>query len=417
MSSSQSYFNSQNQVLAPRIKHRSGFNLSSVQSTAVPSSLKHEIIIIPSTNTPTWGSMFIMDIREHNIQLHNITLQFNVSAISGLTGTVSNYPHYNPAYCWFQRIEILQNSNVIDTIYPEEQFLLQQFTNFDEDRIYINNGAGNYASLSQRNALATAQSNYYVNLKTYFDQTHMSLMTNNSDVQLRIYMDSASNQINQSTLTGTPVSTINSCNAICKITRLDQATAQNTLSSLSKSPFHSLFHDLRFGQFNILNSAGSTALSAQVVLTPIVGKIAMLWFFLRPVDKVSKNDQLKFTPITSYSILDSTSTNIVGGQDILNSVHLNYLSLFNCQSSYCQETALGVTDNSANVYCYSFSSDPIEAIKTGQLLSSRQFTGNESIKVNFTSGASITSNYTLTVYALCESAIEQGLGYVKKMSL
>ena len=245
----------------------------------------------------------------------------------------------------------------------------------------------------------------------------MPLLTNNSDIQLRVYMDSASNQINQSTLTGTGVSTINSCNVICKITRLDQITAQNTLATLSKSPFHHLFHDLRFGQFNILNSTASTALSAQIVLTPIVGKIAMLYFFLRPVDKVTGLNQLKFTPITSYSILDSTSTNIVGGQDILNSVHLNYLSLFNCQSSYVQEIASGITDNSANVYCYSFSSDPIECIKTGQLLGSRQFTGNESLKINFTSGSGITSNYTLTVYAYCESAIEQGTGYIKKLSL
>lgn len=415
MSSSQSYENSQNTLLAPRIKHRSGFHLSQNQSVAVPSALKHEIIIVPSTNTPSWGSMFICDIREHNIKLHNITLQFNVSAISGLTGSVTNYPNYNPAFCWFTRIEILQNSNVIDTIYPEQQFLMQQFSQIDEDRLYINNGAGNYSSLSQRNALATSTNNYYINLKTYFDQCHMNLLSNSSDLQLRIYMDTASNQINQSTLTGTPVSTINSCNVICKITRLDQATVQNTVSMFSKGPVHHLFHDLRFGQFTVLNSASSTALSTQIVLTPIVGKIAVLYFIVRPVGGVSGTSQLKFTPITSFSLLDSTSTNIVGGQDIQSSLALDYLNLYWCQSSYSQETSIGLTDNSANVYCWSFSSDPIRALTTGQLLGSKQFTGAEQLKLNFTSA--VSTNYTVSVYALCESAIEQGMSYIKKISL
>ena len=416
MSSSQSYENSQNTMLAPRIKHRSGFHLSQSQSVAVPSALKHEILIIPSTNTPSWGSMFICDIREKNIKLHNITLQFNVSAISGLTGTATSYPNYNPAFCWFNRIEILQNSNVIDTIYPEEQFILNQFSQIDEDRLYINNGAGNYSSIVQRNTLATSVNNYYVNLKTYFDQCHMPLLSNSSDVQLRIYMDTAVNQINQSTLTGTPVSTINSCNVICKITRMDQATATNTLATVSKTPIHHLYHDLRYGAFTVLNSAASTSLTSQIVLTPIVGKVAMLWFVVRPTASVSQAGQLKFTPITSFSLLDGGGSNIVGGQDIQSSLALHYLNLYWCQSSYTQETALGLTDNGANVYCWAFSSDPIRALSTGQLLGSKQFGGSEQLKIAFNSGTQ-TGNFSISVYALCESAIEQSAGYIKKLSL
>ena len=142
---SQSYDNSQNSNLAPRIRYKSGLNLSQAQSTAVSSVLKDEIIIIPSTDTSTWGSIFICDIREHNIKLHNITLHFNISAISGLTGTVTSYPNYNPAYYWFSQIEFLQNSNAIVTIYPEQQFIMQQFLNVYEDRVYINNGAAYYS--------------------------------------------------------------------------------------------------------------------------------------------------------------------------------------------------------------------------------------------------------------------------------
>ena len=50
---------------------------------------------------------------------------------------------------FFTRIEILQNQNVIDTIYPTQQFIAQQFLENNQDRIFINNAAGNYSSQAQ----------------------------------------------------------------------------------------------------------------------------------------------------------------------------------------------------------------------------------------------------------------------------
>ena len=150
---SQNVENSLDSVSNPKIKFKNGLELTRGQSKGSPLGLIHEIIIVPSTNTPVFGSMFIVDIREMNILLHNITLQFNLSAISGLTGSVSNFPHFAPAYWFFSRIEILQNQNVIDTIYPTQQFILQQFLEEDQDRIYINNCVGNYSSQSQRNSM------------------------------------------------------------------------------------------------------------------------------------------------------------------------------------------------------------------------------------------------------------------------
>ena len=75
----------------------------------------------------------------------------------------------------FGRIEILQNNVVIDTLYSTQQAIINNWVEYDEDRAFVNNAAGNYASVAQRNTLsknATA-SNYlltYSNLKTYFDQ-------------------------------------------------------------------------------------------------------------------------------------------------------------------------------------------------------------------------------------------------------
>jgi hypothetical protein len=322
--------------------------------------------------------MFICDIREKNCLIHNLTLQFNVSAISGVTGTPgTGFPNLNPAFCWFQRIEILQNATVIDTIYPEQQFILQQFMNRDEQRSFINQGAGLYSSNPQRYTLGQSTSNYYLNLKTYFDQCHIPLYTNSHDIQLRVYMDTLANQVNIGAGSGTAVATINSCNVIAKVSRFDTTTAATQVEMLQKSPFNYLFHDLRFGQFTVLNSAASTNLSTQIVLTPIVGKVAVLFFVIRPTASVTGNAQLQFTSITNFAILNNSSTNIVGGQLIQSSLALDYLNSFWSKSSYSTETALGTTDNKAAVYCWPFSSDPIRAISTGSLLGSYPFTGNE----------------------------------------
>jgi len=185
---------------------------------------------------------------------------------------------------------------------------------------------------------------------------------------------------------------------------------------LQKQPFHYLFHDLRFGQFTVLNSASSTNLSTQIVLTPIVGKVAVLFFVVRPTASLTGNAQTQFTAITNFAILNNSSTNIVGGQLIQSSLAIDYLNSYWFKSSYATETALGTSDNKANVYCWSFSSDPLRALSTGQLLGSYNFTGNEQLQLNFSSGTQ-TGNFTVSVFALTESSVEQGYGYVKKISL
>ena len=408
---SQNVENSLDSINKPKTRYKNGLEVTASQSRGTPPGLSHEVIIIPSTNIPVYGSMFIVDIREMNVILHNITLQFNISAISGLTGTVTNNPHFAPAFWLFTRIEILQNQNVIDTIYPTQQFIAQQFLEIDEDRLFINNCCGNYSSQIHRNTMATNTSNYLVNLRTYFDEAHLPILSNSHQIQLRVYMDTLANQVNQSSLTGTPVATLNFCNAICKVTRLDTNTAASKLQALMKQPTHRFFHDVRYGLF----SAASGVSSAQIVLTPIVGKVALLFFVIRDTAALSGNNFYKFKAIKDFAILNAASTNIVGGQSIPSAVALQYLNYYWCQSSYTSETALGLTDNTANVYCWSFSSDPVQAYTNGRLLGSKQFTGAEQLQINFASALTAAAN--IDVYALTESMIEIGQNYVKKLSL
>ena len=259
--------------------------------------------------------------------------------------------------------------------------------------------------------MATTTSNYYLHLRSYFDQCHIPIITQNHEVQLKIYLEPSANVINQSTLTGTPLSTINFCNAICKITRLDTDMTNFKLSSLQQRPEQNIFNNLLYGTYTVLAGATST----QIVLSSIVGNISSLFFVVRPSTGLTGDAAFNFTAISSFAILDSASTNLVGGQAIVSSLALNYLNLYYCKSSYASETALSSLNNGANVYVWSFSNSPMDALITGRSLGNHKFQGNEQLQIQFVSG--LATNYQVDVYAYAESILEQGFNYVKKISL
>ena len=69
------------------------FNLPVSQGVSLNSDLKHETLIVPASAIPAFGSYFTIDIREKNIVLNNITLQFVASAVTG-TALIGSF---NPA--------------------------------------------------------------------------------------------------------------------------------------------------------------------------------------------------------------------------------------------------------------------------------------------------------------------------------
>ena len=146
-----------------------GLNLSSKQAFNVPSGLKSEYVVIPSTSAPSFGSYFIFDIKDKNIILSDVLIQFNVSSITGITTPPTNYPHFSPAHFFCTKIEIVINNICIDTYYPLQQFVATQFGYHNEDRVLLNNLAGSYASIAQRGTLGGATSNYYLKLRSVFN--------------------------------------------------------------------------------------------------------------------------------------------------------------------------------------------------------------------------------------------------------
>jgi hypothetical protein len=199
-------------------------------------------------------------------------------------------------------------------------------------------------------------------------------------------MDLLANLINQSTLTGTGVATLNNANLIVKVLKLPAEIALNRLNAMIKKPEQTIYHNLRYSPFAVSSGVSSTT----IVLTPFVGNIAALFFVIRNADKLTKNDAYQFNAISNFAILDSTSSNCVGGQAIPNVLALTYLNQFYSKSSYTAETSLGanlagtVTDNKANVYAWSFSANISEALENGLLLGHRKFLGNEQLQLTFT---------------------------------
>jgi hypothetical protein len=98
-----------------------------------------------------------------------------------------------------------------------------------------------------------------------------------------------------------------------------------------------------------------------------------------------------------------------------------YLNNFYSKSSYTSEIDIGanlagtVVDKNANVYCWSFSSNPVMALEKGLLLGHRRFVGNEQLQISFT--GSLAAAVQVDVFAYCQSAIEQGAGFVKVYAL
>lgn len=382
------------------------YNLSVSQAISLPTSVRHEILNVPSSSVPVFGSYFTIDIRDINIILHNITLQFVLGAVLGSVGMTG---YFNPSVFFIDHVDIVQGGNIIQTVYAPEQFIMNQVLEFDEDRIAINNAGGNYSSVAQRTTLSsqTTTNTSYVNLKTYFDQVKMDLLTPSANVQLRVYMDTLQNNftVTSGTLTSCP---INACNAICRITRLKPESSQQRLGDMTLRNHHHIFHDLHYSTFTI----PSGSLSSTTILSGVTGNVSALFFVVRA--STAKEQKWVFKQIQSFALLNSSATNIVGGQPVASSLCANILNRDWCKSSYNTETSYGTNDQSANFYCWAFSADIVSALTTGQALGSYKFTGQEQLQINLQS--TLTGPCQVDVYSKVQSILEVTPYSVKKSS-
>lgn len=376
-----------------RVLTKRGFNLSANQIDTEYYADKIDIVTVPSVSAPSFGGTFLLEYKENNTEVLDMVIQFNYSALTGTTST-----NFVPAFFHPLRIEWIQSGQVQDTYLATEQFLRNNIYVEDEDRNYVNIGAGAYQSSTQRIALAGANSSYYLPLRGLFKQGHsVPVLNNNHWITLRIVMDSL---VNITAPAGAPVCTFTGCNLMAKVIRLRAEEAQERLHLIRKRPMHIKFSESR----NIQTVVRSGVSTASILLNTLVGRISHLMFVVRPTASISNAGAFSFNQIASFAIFDG-NTNITSGQDITNSQALHVLNKDWVLSTYTSENSLGYgTNNNANVYMWSWALDPIGCILEGKSSGFYKFSGNELLRINF--GSTLGADVQVDVFAYNEAVLE-----------
>lgn len=391
-----------------------GLYLPSTQISEVPQNVRHESIIVPSTSQPNWGGYFVFDFREKSCIIHDLAIQFQVGQIVPQTGDASPVPRYTSCHQWYNRIELVLNNNVIDTIYPVQQFLLHNLFLKDEKRRIVNTGAGMYNNVTSRYTMSQQSTNlWHLPLWTFFKNGHLPMLYPKDDLQLRVYMDTFANStvLTSGKTYATPSI---SANLIVDLTRLGQEVNLYKLQELNKRAHHYKFNELRYASISVSNI--STSAPTSIILNAITGRVSFLMFVVRPSSTGLTNDnELLFARIKDFSILDSTSTNISGGQVVTHEMYQSLLAYKWVESTFLTEIAFdGASNMSAYLYC--FGAEPGETAETGATFNSHLFQGNEQLIINWRSDT-VSQGYQIDVFAHVEGCIESTPSYVRKITV
>ena len=419
---------------APKVKTPSGHSLPNYQTASVPKGLENSLSQIPALTSPNWGGYFIADLKNKNIEIHNLALSFTASSIlNGLsyngssTPDSSEQPYFAPIYAWIDRVEVVVNNQIIDTLYGLDMFIKNQLFKNDNQRLAVNNAGGNYASVAQRQSKSIVQSEWILDLHSFVNESAYSVLTNSNEIQLRVFMKNLADVYTIPNLTsahgtgasysGTPSVSLQ-CSVISEEVNLTKSgLGQSRLSSLQSSSQTQLFHDTRY----FLCSIQPTA-SARIILTSITGNVAFLYFVVQ-TNAPTGDNAFKFNPIDKFQLLSASNQNIVGGQTISDTNNRKLLGHWS-ESSYTSEWAGGsdlagnVRDNGASVYAWAFSADPVSALKNGQALGAYYFQGQETLEITFTSAfANQSSSASIQVFASTEQMLNVSSTNVSKIAL
>ena len=388
-------------------------NIQHHQKLSVSKLLKHEILSFQSATIPAFGAPFSVFIRNlGGLQIHDAVVCLTQAApISGLTGSVANYPNLNPASMFFTSYDTNINGITVSTHRPESEFILNNILYPDEQRLVLNTESGSYSSAASRSALNVANGKYYHKLQiSLFDAANFKVLSQNSEVELKFNMAQLSSILNQSTLTGTGTMSWSSAEVLVRVSRLPIALVQNELSQLVKQPKHYFYHRPQYAPFNLASGTSNATLT----LSALNGNISHLFFIVRPTSGLTQLNQWSFTQIANFEIKDASNGSLVGGRPQLDRENrLNHASRYWAKSSYLADYENGAISNGF-VYLYSFSADPVLAYQSGSRLNAYKFTGAETLVVSFPSA--LGSNSLLEVFAFQESILEHNASGIKVLS-
>jgi hypothetical protein len=378
----------------------SSYNVSKTQSAGeLPVGLKHEFITVNSITAPSFGSNFTIRATEKGF-IQDCTICFNVGAVSGYTGTAVNVaPRFSPTPFWIQKCEIVQSGEVLQTIYPDAQWIRQQLFTKEDDRQVLNASSGIYSSQANRYSMAITTSNYFLPLRSLFNETYLPILTESHAVEFRIWLNPVAQLITTTGLTVTTIAAaINSASVILKMTKLPSDALQREIQTIAKIPKHLRFHESRYVNGVALSGTSSYTLP----LTNIVGKVSNFFFVVRPTTGLTLDATFSYSDILNFAILDGGSTNVVGGQSITSLYNRTIMSQHWNRSFYMLDAFNG-TSNSF-VFQYSWSHNPFDATNNGKSQSFRQFMGSEVLQINWSSA--LGANMDITAFAMTQAYVE-----------
>ena len=364
-------------------------------SNSLQKGTKTEYQLFPTQSTAAFNSFFTIDVKPQGKHLESLTLNFLTGGLSGITGSgTDNY--VLPCAFWISRMDIVISDKVADTI-PGEVFwyLHNLFSLNDEERSYQNLAMGDYTTTSRLNTLTTTSgSEWFVELFSIFKQSHIPIISNNHNVQLRIYTRSVTDCYVAGSNSGTAALTITTAYCIGKLSQMSQSELSTYQSQLAKLPRHIRFNDVAY---QIITQASGVS-TANYTLTAFGGKKVETIIFVVRSSGATGSSLISYTALKDFDFVDSGGQSLTGGSVITSARSLKHLG-----RNFTNTTFLIGSASVNNVYVWSFSTHPLHSIQTGISNGDHYFQGSEQLKINFTS--SLSSAVEIFIFSLNSSAI------------
>ena len=368
--------------------------------------IQHSYLVLNTNNVSTWGGYSNIDVNLQGYVIHEATLQINVSAISGVTAS-GLFPCFCSAFKFFVSCTVTNNNNVLDLFDSQSNYIINQLYNNYEDSVFINNASSAYNNASSRFVMSSTNSTYLVPLRIgIFNQVRTELLNSNHSIRLSFLMETLTNIINQSTISGTPSATLNSVSLLLKVSKYEQSIIQNKLLQLQRNPLCKLYNSYSY-QPAIINSGATTAIINLSNFASL--NIQYVYFVLRLSSALTKAEGFLFlNNLTNYSFL-SSSGEILSGQAI---TPQQALYVYNKSNTLGCFTAIDSTYG--NVFTIFHTSDAISTMCNpgAGVYGQRSYNGSESLILNFSSA--LTANITVDIYGSVTSMMKQTpLGIIK----
>lgn len=359
-----------------------------------------EILNFPAISAnPSFGNLVEYAINPESDVLKDLSLVFNISALTTTGGTYRRF--VNDASFWIQRIEYVQGSETLQTIYGDalSVFIDAHYSTEEKNRIYQ---FMNIGSSTQRNTNASSTQTVEIPMYSFIKNCHIPLFLCNQ-IRVRVWLQPLTTIVQTD---GTvPTCSINSTYLRGFARVLDSVEKENMVTQYKKNgSMQWRFLDAR-QQIQSPQVSGGTSYDVQ--LNSFSGHVSHLFFYVRNQSDV--NTALGNTP-DNFQAWNTFFLKNSAGEIITKWEHE---SAFN-RSIYSVKYIKG--DMSTNqIGFYAFNTNPEKSLALGSQEGSYFFGANGEI-LNLKFSTAQASPWVVDVIAFTYNTIELSAhGQLKKI--